>query len=204
MIEIKKGKVIELDKEYIIENYSLNTENNTIDVVLRDTSYNQLIIIPLSNLQEKLLEQYEKKNKQEDEKLTPFDKIDKEREEIAKKYNVHLSTIYRWMERYKKSGETIYGLLPRYERRGGKGKKRIGEKALEIIDKMIKERYLTHQRISAKRLYEEINAELISQKLKPIAYTTLLYYLKEIDRETIYKKREGRNKYLSTIKQTIH
>jgi putative transposase len=64
------------------------------------------------------LEQYEKKNKQEDEKLTPFDKIDeellkeaqrrleivkavmnaksvKEREEIAKKYNVHPSTIYR-------------------------------------------------------------------------------------------------------------
>jgi putative transposase len=222
MIEIKKGKVIKLDKEYIIENYSLNTENNTIDVVLRDTNYNQLITIPLSNLQEKLLEQYEKKNKQEDEKLTPFDKIDeellkeaqkrleivkavmnaksvKEREEIAKKYDVHLSTIYRWMERYKKSGETIYGLLPRYEKRGGKGKKRIGEKALEIVDKMIKERYLTHQRISVKRLYEEINAELISQKLKPIAYNTLLNYIKEIDRETIYKKREGRNKYLSTI-----
>ncbi len=222
MIEIKKGKVIELDKEYTIVDFIL-AKNNSIEVILRDNKENQSIIMSLSDLEKRLLEQQEKESKKEEnEKLKPIDKIDeklfkeaqrrleivkavmsaksvKEAEEIAKKYNVHLSTIYRWMERYKKSGETIYGLLPRYEKRGGKGKKRIGEKALEIVDKMIKERYLTHQRISAKRLHEEINAELISQKLKPIAYTTLLYYLKEIDRETIYKKREGRNKYLSTI-----
>jgi putative transposase len=102
----------------------------------------------------------------------------KEKEEIAKKYNLHLSTIYRWIDKYEKSGETIYGLLPRYEKRGGKGKKRVEEKSLKIINKIIKEKYGT---MPTKKLCEEINAILIKENLKPIAYTTLLNYVKDIE-----------------------
>jgi len=100
-----------------------------------------------------------------------------EKEKIAQKYSVHLSTIYRWIEKYEKSDKTIYGLIPEYKKRGGKGKKRVEEKALKIINKIIKEKYGT---TPIKNIHEKINKILIRENLKPIAYTTLLNYIKDI------------------------
>jgi putative transposase len=201
VIEIRKGKIIELDKEYVIIGFAKNADNNSLCVILQDIN-GLLTTMSLSKLENLLLEQEKKKNaKEQKPKLEPINKIDSklfaeakrrleiiravinansvvEKEKIAKKYNVHLSTIYRWIEKYEKSGKTIHGLIPEYKKRGGKSKKRVKEKALKIINKIIKEKYGT---TSIKKLHEEINVILIRENLKPIAYTTLLNYVKDIE-----------------------
>jgi putative transposase len=204
VIEIKRGKIIELDKEYVIVDFAINADNNKqLCVILQDMN-GLLTIMSLSNLENSLFEQEKKKNT-EKQKLgvETINKIDNklfaeakkrleiikaimdadsvvEKEKIAQKYKVHLSTIYRWIEKYEKSDKTIYGLIPDYKKRGGKGKKRVKEKALKIINKIIKEKYGT---TPIKKLHEEINATLIKENLKPIAYTTLLNYVKDIEND---------------------
>jgi len=77
VIEIRKGKIVELDKEYVIVGFATNADNNSLYVILQDIN-GLLTTISLSKLENLLLEQEKKKNaKEQKPKLEPIDKIDR-------------------------------------------------------------------------------------------------------------------------------
>lgn len=156
-IEIRKGKTINLDKEYVIEDLEINPHNSEICAILKSTENNLLISMPIHKICNALSEQGKKKNiegpkdalksteteKQKsianeiadiisetiDEELlieakrrleivkaAMKAKSTEEKKEIAKKYNVGISIVYRWIKKYKESGKTICGLIPKQKR----------------------------------------------------------------------------------------
>jgi putative transposase len=160
-IEIRKGKTINLGREYVIEDLDINAHSGEICAVLKSTENDLLISIPIHKICNALSEQRKKKNIEEQKtepKPTETEKpksiadeiadiinetIDeellieakrrveivkaamkakstKEKEEIAKKYNVNIINIYRWMKKYKESGKTICGLIPKQKRHNNK------------------------------------------------------------------------------------
>lgn len=73
---------------------------------------------------------------------------------IASENKIDRSTIYRWINRYLSTG-TVSSLAPS-EKSGGKGKSRLDNKVELIIKSVIEDSYLTPQKKSAQKIYEEI------------------------------------------------
>ncbi len=124
----------------------------------------------------------------------------KDVEERAKEYGVSVQTLYNWINAYVESGNGILALMPKYDRRGGKGKTRIGEERKRIIDEIVLARYLSLQKPSVAQIAREINAALYEKGMKPVSYNTVSRIVKQIDERTAYKKREGRSRYLNDLK----
>ena len=78
----------------------------------------------------------------------------KEVELRAQEHDINPATIYRWLKIYKAYG-TIDGLRPRKEGLP-QGKKIINKHAEAIIEKAIKDLYLTNQRISVQKVVLEV------------------------------------------------
>ncbi|MFP0383683.1 Mu transposase C-terminal domain-containing protein [Acinetobacter baumannii] len=78
----------------------------------------------------------------------------KEVELRAQEHDINPATIYRWLKIYKAYG-TIDGLRPRKEGLP-QGKKIINKHAEAIIEKVIKDLYLTNQRISIQKVVLEV------------------------------------------------
>ncbi len=75
-------------------------------------------------------------------------------EKRARESNVDASTLYRWLQRFRAYGE-ISALIP--QRRGWKaGKSRISAAAEEVIQKLIREYYLTQQRPLQQKVVVEV------------------------------------------------
>ncbi len=129
------------------------------------------------------------------EPLLKPDRTRKEVIEIAKKHNIHYSTIYRWIRDYEESGGLLSSLIPNYSSRGGKNKKRTDKEVEEIMDYYIKNVYMSNERkISIKRAYSEFLVACNQIGLKPVHYNTFLNRIREIHPYEIIKKREGKVK----------
>ena len=123
------------------------------------------------------------------------DRTKKEVINIAKKHNIHIATIYRWIKNYEESGGLLSSLLPNYSQRGGKNKKRTSKEIEELMDFYIKNIYLSSDRkVNKKRAYLEFLIECNERNLKPAHYNTFLNRIKEITPYEITRKREGKVK----------
>ncbi|WP_187648735.1 Mu transposase C-terminal domain-containing protein [Nitrosophilus labii] len=124
--------------------------------------------------------------------------------ERAKEYGYCAQTLYNWINAYIESGNSILALMPKYEKRGGKGKTRIGKEQKKIIDEIILNRYLSRQKITVAQIVREINAIFYKKGLEPVSYNTVNRIIKQIDERTAYKSREGRNRYLNNLKPSAN
>jgi len=123
------------------------------------------------------------------------DRTKKEIAEISEKYKIHISTIYRWINLYEKSGGLLSSLIPNYKSRGGKSKKRIAEEVEKLMDFYIKNVYLSRDRKpNKKRVYLEFLIECKEKGLAPAHYNTFLNRIKEISPYTVAERREGKVK----------
>jgi len=123
----------------------------------------------------------------------------KEKEELAKKHNINITTLYDWINRYKTTN-TLLALIPQYSKRGGKGKSKLPKEIEIIVDTLIKERYLSSQRISISKLWREINATLVLKGYKKISYNTLRNRINALDERKVFKIREGKSAYNSKLR----
>lgn len=215
MIQIKAGMTLKLqDKDYLIEEFSKENES----VILRDIITRSVVVKKLSELMnelfsenssinqeksqssisyviknEKLYEEVIRRKKIIDEILNKPSWGRADVEAVAKKYNIHYTTIYRWIKKYKDHG--IEGLKPDYDNRGCKSK--LSPEVEQIIKEQIGVFYLNFQKPNKKQLYEKIKNICLSRNLKPPHYTTIVYKIKSLEKRNILKKREGRIKAFS-------
>jgi putative transposase len=110
---------------------------------------------------------------------------------VAKENNIHYTTIYRWLKLYEKRGETM-ALVPNYNLRGGKGKKRLELGVELIIDKVINDLYLYKQKFTARQVYSEIKRRCINADLIPPHENTVRDRIKELDDKKVVMMRESR------------
>lgn len=107
----------------------------------------------------------------------------------AKENEVNLSTIYRWIERFRLTGK-ISSLAPS-ERSGGKGKSRLSEDIEEILTATIESIYLSRERKSIKRTIEEIQLQCRNNGLEAPHSNTIRARLMVISEEEKIKQRYG-------------
>jgi len=114
------------------------------------------------------------------------------REEVevtAAQAGVHVTTLYRWLGDYLKTG-TVSGLVP--SRRGRKAGTRFLTVELEnILDAVIEEFYLKEQRPSPADVIEAVEARCRLAKLAPPHPNTVRNRLKRVP-EVVKLKRRGR------------
>ena len=72
----------------------------------------------------------------------------------AREGGVHPATLYRWIERFELEGKTS-ALLPN-QKHGGRGKGRLKAEVEALTQVTIQEVYLTAQRLSARKTWEEV------------------------------------------------
>lgn len=121
------------------------------------------------------------------------------REEIekhAKEIDVHYTTLYRWLRKYKSTG-TLIGLLSKDSGRT-KGEVRLDYNTEQIIQSVIQNYFLTKQRPSAQAVINKINIECKNQNITPPSKNTIRNRIHKI---TEYErlKRQG-NKSLARTK----
>ena len=109
-------------------------------------------------------------------------------EEHAKKANVDVVTVYRWLRRYKEQGE-VTALIP-LKRGWGKGRPRISDEVERVIAETLEEYYLTEQRPDMTATTAEVKRRCKAQKLTPPDVTTVLARVRKIP-ERIRLRRRG-------------
>lgn len=121
-----------------------------------------------------------------------LDQQNRTREEVeatAAQVGVHVTTLYRWLGDYLKTG-TVSGLVP--SRRGRKAGARFLSVELEtILDAVIEEFYLKQQRPSPADVIEAVEARCRLAKLAPPHPNTVRNRLKRVP-EVVKLKRRGR------------
>ncbi len=108
----------------------------------------------------------------------------------AKLNNVHIATLYRWLNLYKRTG-TISSLIPELDR-GGKGKGRLSEELEVIVTGTIEEEYLSSQKKSMVKVYEAIKRKCHAAGIKHPHESTVRLRIKNLDAERVLKGRYGK------------
>lgn len=112
-----------------------------------------------------------------------------ELEQLAKANKVHVTTIYRWINRYS-DGQQLSSLLPS-ERDGGKGVSRISQELEAIIQATIEEEYLTKQKKTMQKVCEEVALRCHNAKIAPPSFHTIRRRIEAISNERKVKHRQG-------------
>lgn len=110
--------------------------------------------------------------------------------EVARKQGVSLSTIYRWIKRFGRTG-TLVSLVPERPNGGG-GKTRISRDAEEVIQKYIRERYLTRQKPSASVIIEDVQRACRRAGIRVPHGNTIRRRIKRIPGRIVAKDRGDR------------
>jgi len=124
----------------------------------------------------------------------------KEIEKYAEKINVHYTTLYRWLKKYKSTG-TLVGLLPKPSGRT-RGERRLEHHTEEIIHNVIEKYFLTKQRPSAQAVINKINIECKKQSITPPSKNTIrnrIYKITEYERI----KRQGNKSLARTLYEPV-
>jgi len=209
MHKIRIGEIVFYQgKEYIIEGIDglkkliCRDEKGNLKVIdiseIDEKSNRKVCFIPEESIDKSLYE----KAKKRFEIIKPLLQKRSKKEIIkrAKECGYSVPTLYNWIKTYIESNKNILSLMPKFDKRGGKGKPRIDENRLEIINQIIAERYLSMQKLNIAQITKEINAILYNQGLNTVSYNTIKNIVKQIDERYVYKKREGRKKYLNNLK----
>ena len=110
--------------------------------------------------------------------------------EAAHKLNLSVRQIYTLINRYRNSDFQLLSLLP-YQPTGGKNKGRIATELEEIIQKVIKECYLTKQKLKVSVIVEEIRRQCYHKNIKPPAAGTIRARVNTIKSEEKVRLRES-------------
>jgi len=131
--------------------------------------------------------------------IRPLISKDLSREEIqeyAKKIDVHYTTLYRWLKKYKSTG-TMIGLLPRPSGRE-RGEKRIDFHAEQVMQEVIENYFLTKQRPSAQAVINKVYIECKKKGITSPSKNTIrnrIYKITEYERI----KRQGNKSLARTL-----
>jgi putative transposase len=113
--------------------------------------------------------------------------------EVAKRHaecaGVHVSTLYRWLEAYRKT-EQLTALLP--EKPGGEpGQKRLPARCEEIVSLVIEQIYLTRQRPSVRHVITEIIRRCRDAGLAVPHRNTIRRRIERIPEQVEAERRDG-------------
>jgi len=114
-----------------------------------------------------------------------------EAEAAAKELGTSGRTVRRMIARLKKRRQ-LTALLPRHDRKGGKGRKKLQAEVEAITDECIRTLYLSDQRLTAKDLTKEIRQRCRQASLPPPAYNTVRSRIAALDLRKTTELREGR------------
>lgn len=98
------------------------------------------------------------------------------------------ATIYRWIKQYEES-QALTSLI-RQERKD-KNKSRINPQIVTIIDNAIESHYLTIQRKSIQKVFEEVRRECFKQSISPPSISTVRRKIERLSPELKVSKRIG-------------
>lgn len=112
-------------------------------------------------------------------------------EEIGKENNTSVASLYRWKEKYESSNGKLTSLLPKHKN-GGRGLSRLSEVQESIILKVINEYYLTPQRRSLAKTYEELKLRCRSKEIECPSLNTLRKRIESLSESERLKSREGK------------
>jgi putative transposase len=112
---------------------------------------------------------------------------------VSRDQKVPVTTLYRWVDLFRKSGGAIESLAE------GRGKSLDGRKLLEpaleeIIANAIEKKYLTLGRKSITKVIEEVAVQCRSKKLKPPHDNTIRSRIHDLDEREVMGKRQGKGK----------
>ncbi|WP_423171256.1 Mu transposase C-terminal domain-containing protein [Stenotrophomonas maltophilia] len=111
-------------------------------------------------------------------------------ESIARQFQVHVATIYRWVKEYKSTG-SIASLVPA-KPDGGRGKGRIDPLTEAIVSESISELYLTKQRLSVAKLMDSIAVRCRRAKVVPPHDSTVRRRIAQLADRLQVERRHGR------------
>lgn len=115
----------------------------------------------------------------------------KEIEDHAKKINVHFTTLYRWLKKYKSTG-TLAGLLPRPSGRK-KGETRLDYMVEEIMQNVINTYYLSKQKPSIQSVITKISIECKNREITPPSNNTVRNRIHKLSEYEVLKKQGNRS-----------
>ncbi|MBP1681025.1 MAG: integrase (rve domain) [Proteobacteria bacterium] len=108
----------------------------------------------------------------------------------AKECNVASSSIYNWLKAYEKT-QRLTSLI--YEgTTGGKGKSRLAEELEAIIASALDEYYLSEQKPTVQKTYEDIVLRCRNANIEPPSLATIGRRVEALDKRISMKKREGK------------
>lgn len=108
--------------------------------------------------------------------------------QIAQMFDVHETTVYRWIKKYRQQG-TVSCLLR--QPRADKNQNRLGKRAEEIIKKSIEDVYLTKQKCSIAKVVQEVHRACKNEGLHLPDAKTVRSRVLAIAEETRVRRRDG-------------
>ncbi|WP_419489312.1 Mu transposase C-terminal domain-containing protein [Chryseobacterium bernardetii] len=109
--------------------------------------------------------------------------------EIAKKHNIHFSTIYRWINIFTKNGSVT--ALAGKKKTGGKNKSRLNNDVDKIINDSITEIYLNPSKKSISKVIRSIKMKCKELDIIPPHENTIRNRIKSLSEEEVLKARYG-------------
>ena len=109
--------------------------------------------------------------------------------DLAKKYNIAYTTVYRWIGQYEEN-EQKSSLVPNTKNRGKKGS-RLDSSVESIIVNVIEELYLNKQRYSLNKIFRKIKQQCIAQQVEFPHENTIRNRIKKIDPKLALKRRHS-------------
>ena len=116
---------------------------------------------------------------------------------VARKYNTTPRTIARWKKNYLEHG--IDGLIRNFDKRGGKGKKRLSVDDDALIQCGIEEYYLTNTPKSMDETIRLIRSHFAAKGLKVPGVCTIRSRIKSLSENTVLKAQKGGNTASDTL-----
>ena len=110
--------------------------------------------------------------------------------EVARAHGVHTATIYRWLDLYQQCGRTsaLVALPPS----GGRGTSRLRPESDKILEATIEDFYLTDQKRSVRRTYDEVRGRCRNAQVKAPHINTLRNRIKMVSAKEKTSRREGK------------
>lgn len=189
--EVTIKKYIDLNSVFVEDNYS---NVRIVSIADLTTHKNDDEIRTVSQHLIEFTDEQWNKAKERLEIIKPLLKKSRTREDVEKvasEKNLHIATLYRWINLYEGS-ELLSVLVPRYSSRGGKGKVRIKEESELIVNKVIEELYLDKQKLTPKQVYFEIKRRCTNAKVDIPHENTVRNRIKQLSEKRVYKLRESK------------
>ena len=111
-------------------------------------------------------------------------------EDRAKELHISVGSLYNWLKAYESTGRLSSLIFEGTD--GGKGKSRLPEETEVIISTAIEDFYLTSQKPTAQKTYEEIVLRCKRAKIDAPGIATIRRRINEVEERNLLKRREGK------------